>query len=67
MSERECCGRCRFFTRPEKSRDRDGHCTPGECNRFPPAVLQNKKGLFVSWFPFVKPYWLCGEFKPREE
>lgn len=62
----ECCFSCKYFLQ-EYHGKKDSPCSPGQCRRKPPVVLPQSrgKGHAWSWFPFVKPEWVCGEFERR--
>lgn len=61
------CYSCKHFFKkyelPDKNED---VCLAGMCRRYPPRVM-NTKGKFVSWWPWVEPFWKCGEYGPRED
>jgi len=51
------CKNCKFYDPHIDSADYDGRCT-----RFPPGFLSGG-----SFFPLVNSYWVCGEFKDKNE
>jgi hypothetical protein len=61
------CYRCKhFFKRYELPDDKAEACQPGMCRRYPPRVM-NASGKFVSWWPWVEPFWKCGEYDQKDE
>lgn len=60
MTDRECCGSCRFWYDEEQ---------PTLCRRFPPVVMwtPNKDGSFrvLSQFPVMRETGWCGEYKRK--